>query len=66
MFVWADAGCDTNVLTEKAMAEGMLLAPGSLFSPRQLPSQRMRINVATMEDTGVWRFLEREIGAARG
>jgi DNA-binding transcriptional MocR family regulator len=66
MFVWADAGCDTNALTEKAMAEGMLLAPGCLFSPRQLPSHRMRINVATMEDAGVWRFLEREVGAARG
>ena len=66
MFVWADAGCDTNALTEKAMAEGLLLAPGCLFSPRQLPSHRMRINVATMEDAGVWRFLEREVGAARG
>ncbi|MDY7575697.1 hypothetical protein [Actimicrobium sp. CCI2.3] len=66
MFVWADAGCDTNALTEKAMADGMLLAPGCLFSPRQLPSHRMRINVATMEDAAVWRFLEREVGAARG
>ena len=65
MFVWADAGCDTNALTEKAMADGMLLAPGCLFSPRQLPSQRMRINVAAMEDAAVWRFLEREVGAAR-
>ncbi|MFT5534123.1 MAG: DNA-binding transcriptional MocR family regulator [Burkholderiaceae bacterium] len=66
MFVWVDAGCDTNALTEKAMTEGMLLAPGCLFSPRQLPSQRMRINVATMADAAVWRFLEREVGAARG
>lgn len=61
MFVWADALCDTNVLAEKAMAEGYLLAPGSLFSPSQLPSTRMRINVATMSDVGVWRFLEREL-----
>lgn len=61
MFVWADTGCDTNVLTEKAMEQGYLLAPGSLFSPNQLPSTRMRINVATMSDTGVLRFLEREI-----
>ncbi|GAA4018539.1 PLP-dependent aminotransferase family protein [Actimicrobium antarcticum] len=62
MFVWADAGCDTNLLTENAMAEGYLLAPGCLFSPRQLPSHRMRINVATMEDAGVWGFLERSVG----
>jgi DNA-binding transcriptional MocR family regulator len=65
MFVWADAGCDTNSLTEKAMAQGILLAPGSLFSPRQLPSQWMRINVATMEDAQVWQFLEREAGQSR-
>lgn len=61
MFVWADAGCDTNLLTEKGMEQGYLLAPGSLFSPAQLPSTRMRINVACMSDPGVWRSLEREI-----
>ncbi|HVK95587.1 MAG TPA: PLP-dependent aminotransferase family protein [Noviherbaspirillum sp.] len=61
MFIWADAGCDTNVLTEKALEEGFLLAPGSLFSPSQLPSTRMRINVSTMADSGVLRFLDREI-----
>ena len=61
MFVWADAGCDTNVLTEKAMAHDLLLAPGSLFSPKQLPSTRMRLNVAAMQEPAVWRFLEREL-----
>jgi DNA-binding transcriptional MocR family regulator len=65
MFVWADAGCDTNVLTERASAEGLLLAPGSLFSPQQLPSTRMRLNVAAMQDAAVWRFLERELPRAR-
>ncbi|SEN23535.1 DNA-binding transcriptional regulator, MocR family, contains an aminotransferase domain [Duganella sp. CF517] len=62
MFVWADAGCDTSVLTERAMADNLLLAPGSLFSPAQLPSTRMRLNVAAMQEPGVWRFLERELG----
>lgn len=62
MFVWADAGCDTNVLTEKALAQEYLLAPGSLFSLKQLPSSRMRINVAAMSDPGIWRFLENECG----
>jgi DNA-binding transcriptional MocR family regulator len=61
MFVWADTGCDTNLLTEQALAEGFLLAPGSLFSPSQLPSTRMRVNVANMADTGLMRFLERGI-----
>jgi DNA-binding transcriptional MocR family regulator len=63
MFVWVDAGCDTNVLTEKAMAEGVLLAPGSLFSPHQLPSTRMRLNVATVQEPAVWRFFERTLGS---
>jgi DNA-binding transcriptional MocR family regulator len=61
MFVWADAGCDTNALAERAMAEHLLLAPGSLFSPTQLPSTFMRLNVAAMQDPGVWRFLERAL-----
>jgi DNA-binding transcriptional MocR family regulator len=62
MFVWVDAGCDTNVLTEKAMAQGVLLAPGSLFSPHQLPSTRMRLNVATVQVPAVWRFFEQALG----
>ncbi|NYE59293.1 DNA-binding transcriptional MocR family regulator [Duganella sp. 1224] len=64
MFVWADAGCDTNVLTERAMAHNLLLAPGSLFSPKQLPSTRMRLNVAAMQEPAIWRFLERELGGS--
>lgn len=62
MFVWVETGCNTNVLTEKAMGQGYLLAPGSLFSPSQLPSTRMRINIAAMSDSGILRFLEQEIG----
>jgi DNA-binding transcriptional MocR family regulator len=58
MFVWVDAGCDTNVLAARAMQEDILLAPGSLFSPRQLPSTRMRLNVAALQDPATSRFLE--------
>jgi len=63
MFVWVDTGLDTNALAERAMAEGLLLAPGCLFSPSQLPSSRMRLNVAAMQDPLIWQFLEREMGA---
>ncbi|WP_026354644.1 aminotransferase-like domain-containing protein [Massilia niastensis] len=59
MFVWVDAGRDTNLLAARAMQEDLLLAPGSLFSPNQLPSTFMRVNVAALQDEGVWRFLER-------
>lgn len=64
MFVWVEAGCDTNVLTEKAMAQGLLLAPASLFSPKQLPSSRMRLNLATLQEPAIWRFFERELPGA--
>lgn len=63
LFVWAETGCDTVALTERAMERGYLLAPGSLFSPSQLPSTHMRINIACMNDPGLLRWLEREIGA---
>lgn len=61
MFLWADTGCDTNVLTERGLEQGYLFAPGSLFSPSQLPSTRMRFNIAYMADMGILRFLEQEI-----
>jgi DNA-binding transcriptional MocR family regulator len=61
MFIWADTGRDTVVLAEKAMGEGVLLAPGSLFSPRQLPSTFTRLNIATMQDAAILRFFEREL-----
>ncbi|NEX61202.1 aminotransferase-like domain-containing protein [Noviherbaspirillum galbum] len=66
LFVWADAGCDTTLLAERALEEHILLAPGALFSPSQLPSTRMRINVASMSDMAVLRFFEREIGRLQG
>ena len=63
MFVWADTGRDTNVLAEQALAEGLVLGPGSLFSPRQLPSTYMRLNLATVQEEPVWDFFGRTLGA---
>jgi DNA-binding transcriptional MocR family regulator len=62
MFVWVDAGCDTNALTARAMGQNLLLAPGSLFSPSQQPSTRMRMNLAALQDPAVCRFLETRAG----
>lgn len=53
MFVRADTG-----LAEKAMNEGILLAPGRLFSPSQLPSRHVRLNIAALSDPEVRAFLE--------
>lgn len=47
MFVWADAGRDTNPLAQAMLEQGFLLAPGSLFLPDQRPSPWLRFNVAT-------------------
>jgi DNA-binding transcriptional MocR family regulator len=63
MFVWVDTGRDTNELAARAMQDELLLAPGSLFSPQQLPSTRMRLNVAALQDAGTIRLLERALAA---
>jgi DNA-binding transcriptional MocR family regulator len=59
MFVWVDAGRDTSELAARAMQDGLLLAPGSLFSPQQRPSTRMRLNVAALQDAQTLHLLER-------
>jgi len=58
MFLWVDAGCDTNALTARALQHEVLLAPGSLFSPGHQASTRMRLNIAALQDPAVWRILE--------
>jgi DNA-binding transcriptional MocR family regulator len=50
LFLWANMQTDTNALAETCSKHGLLLAPGSLFSPRQEPSTWMRINVTTSLD----------------
>jgi DNA-binding transcriptional MocR family regulator len=59
MFVWADCGRDSEALARAAAEENMLLAPGSLFSPTQAPSTRMRFSVSMADNDQAWRLLER-------
>jgi DNA-binding transcriptional MocR family regulator len=47
MFLWVRMHCDTAKLAESCGEQGLLLAPGSLFSPDGSPSEWMRINVTT-------------------
>lgn len=67
MFLWARAGrgdgpgIDTNALAARLFDQGYLLAPGSLFSPSQLPSSRLRFNVATSSNPGMLDALARAI-----
>ncbi len=50
LFLWANMRTNTTVLAEICSKHGLLLAPGSLFSPRQEPSTWMRVNVTTSPD----------------
>ena len=59
MFLWVETGHDTITMAEKALEQGILIAPGSLFSPHQLPSTRMRLNAA-MSDEDVWKCLKKK------
>ncbi|MEI2416408.1 PLP-dependent aminotransferase family protein [Orrella sp. JC864] len=59
MFVWADCGRDTEALTRAAADEGLLLAPGSLFSPEQAPGTFMRFSVMMADFRPAWQTLER-------
>jgi DNA-binding transcriptional MocR family regulator len=53
LFLWANMQTDTNELAAICSKQGLLLAAGSLFSPRQEPSEWMRINVTTsLDDVG--------------
>jgi len=61
LFLWANMQTDTNALAETCSKHGLLLAPGSLFSPRQEPSTWMRINVTTsLDDLGATLALRRQ------
>ncbi len=59
IFLWADLGTDTNALATRLFDAGYLAAPGSLFSPSQLPSTWMRFNVASSQNPAMWRALHK-------
>jgi DNA-binding transcriptional MocR family regulator len=63
MFLWADCGRDTNAIAAAGAQQDILCAPGSLFSPTQLPSPWMRVSVATSLNPAALRFLAQQIGA---
>jgi DNA-binding transcriptional MocR family regulator len=64
MFVWVDTRTDTNELAARWRNRGLLLAPGSLFSPQQTPTTWMRFNVTT-PIAGSVRDLLRSLHAVR-
>lgn len=65
MFVWADAGVDTESLARRAAARGLLFAPGVLFSPSQAPSSMMRVCVSMAEHPDSWVLLRTLLNSMR-
>lgn len=62
LFVWARFRKDvtTHAIAERAAAEDILLAPGSLFRPERSESQWFRFNVTHSNHTRLYAFLEKE------
>ena len=60
MFMWAHAGehRDAEALAAAAQGEGIILAPGSLFSPSQARSPWMRFHVAYAGSPKLAQFFE--------
>jgi DNA-binding transcriptional MocR family regulator len=65
MFLWADAGTDSNAVAQTMLEKGFLMAPGSLFLPDQRPSTWMRFNVATSNNFKMLDQLARTLEKAR-
>jgi DNA-binding transcriptional MocR family regulator len=57
MFLWTDFGRDTNPIAAAGAQQDILCAPGSLFSPTQLPSTWMRVSAATSLNPAAMKFL---------
>jgi len=58
LFGWVDTGVDTDVLAQRMLDVGYLLAPGSLFHASRAPGTLMRINFCTTQDATFWRVFE--------
>ena len=59
LFGWVDTGVDTDVLSQRMLDEGYLIAPGALFHAQRMPSSLMRINFATTQEVQFWTTLQR-------
>ena len=59
LFGWVETGVDTDVLSQRMLDVGYLLAPGALFHAERQPSTLMRVNFATTQDAQFWGAFER-------
>lgn len=64
-FAWVDCGVDTEVLARQAAQNGLLLAPGLLFSPQQTTSRLLRVPVTMADQAAPWKLLEQLLQTLR-
>lgn len=65
MFGWVETGVDTDVLAQRMLDEGYLIAPGALFHASRQPCTLMRINFTTTQDAAFWRVFQRVVVQSR-
>ena len=61
LFGWVDTGVDTDMLAQRMLDEGYLIAPGALFHATRRPCTLMRINFATTQEPAFWRAWRRVV-----
>lgn len=66
LFGWVDTGVDTDLLAQRMLDAGYLLAPGALFHASRTPSTLMRINFATTQDATFWQVFATTRAAMQG
>ena len=59
LFGWVDTGVDTELLAQRMLDEGYLLAHGALFHAVRAPCTLMRINFATTQEAAFWAVFAR-------
>ncbi|KAF1044625.1 aminotransferase-like domain-containing protein [Xylophilus sp.] len=59
LFGWVDTGVDTDLLAQRMLDDGWLLAPGALFNASRRPGTLMRINFAATQDAAFWKAFVR-------
>lgn len=67
MFLWCQLpeGADSALISKQALTQGIVLAPGNVFSPSQSGAQFMRFNVAQSLDERLFDFLKQATGTRK-
>ena len=65
LFGWVDTGVDADLLAQRMLDAGYLLAPGALFHANRQPCTLMRINFTTTQEPDFWRVYEQAVAQLR-